>query len=92
MNRTNQTLTEFTITGTAQEILAVNLDTQGPGRKYVLIQNVGANPVFIGFTQAVQAVKIVPGGNYEPLEVHTGEYWAVSTGGDSDCVVIEGIG
>ena len=62
-------------------------------RNYLIVQNNGATDVFINFGNKANIgnLKIIPGGNYEPIVIPTNSIHLVSgLGFDNNCAIVEG--
>lgn len=65
-----------------------------PKRTYLLIQNNGVNDVFLnlGSKATINHIKIVAGGNFEPLVAPIDSIHLISRNGQfNTCVLIEGV-
>lgn len=62
-------------------------------RNYLIVQNNGAANIFINFNAAasINHIKIIPGGNYEPIVVPTGGLHIISSAANNDVAILEGI-
>lgn len=71
----------------------INILPVNPNRAYFIIQNNGADDVFISFSSKanINSLKIIPGGNYEPAVTPTSAIHCVSATGTVNTVaVVEG--
>lgn len=63
-------------------------------RNYLVIQNNGATDVFINFGNKATTgnIRIIAGGNYEPLIAPTNSIYLVSNTGQTNlCAIVEGV-
>jgi hypothetical protein len=81
------------VNGTANAVSATAALPTNVKRRYLLIQNVGANDLYVStetFSNTADAIKIIPGGNYEPwLAIQNPIFLRTSTG-TTNYVILEG--
>ena len=67
---------------------------ENQSRKYLLIQNKGSQDVylkFVGASSSTEGVKIIAGGNYEPILVPINAIYLKSASGTQTVTIIEGV-